>query len=161
MLCPALTVQTSHICTIPSGSPLEVPSPCRAVPQLPPPHPEKLHEAPSSPHGSSAEAGTWVVRSPCRATSALGTGNSFGCHLKCIRDSKPIIVASEEHQSPIDFQWAVGSAESFPETALHAGLLLLPAPGLFSTADGQSSLSQAFRFRRVAAMRITLNMKAD
>lgn len=41
------------------------------------------------------------------------------------------------------------------------GYFCLLTTDLFSKTDGQSCLSQAFRFRRMAVMRIRVNMKAD
>lgn len=51
--------------------------------------------------------------------------------------------------------------DSSPETASVLSHFCLLAAGLFSKTDGQRSLSQAFRFRRVAVVRIRVNMKAD
>lgn len=52
----------------------------------------------------------------------LEIGSCFGLHLKYTRDSKGIILASEEW--PLIPTRAVKSAECFPETALHSQVLL-------------------------------------
>lgn len=54
-----------------------------------------------------------------------------------------------------------GVLKAFQKLHYILGYFCLLTTDLFSKTDGQSCLSQAFRFRRMAVMRIRVNMKAD